>query len=195
MTAGFRDHDLHPLVVTALGTGMRRGELLALRWIDVDLDGNKLRIERALEETKAGLRVKPPKTAYGKRTITLPASVVDVLRDCRRQQVEKRLALGLGKFAKDALVFPQADGTPRSPRRFSKQWAEAVEQLRLPKVSFHALRHPHASALIAHKADVLTISRRLGHGSAAITLRIYGHIFNATDDAAASAMDAAPGGL
>lgn len=193
---GICDHALSPIVVVALGTGMRRGELLALRWIDVNLDAATLRIERALEETKeGGLRFKPPKTAYGKRTITLPATVVSMLRTYRRQQLELRIVLGLGKFASDALVFSQVDGTPRSPRRLTKQWSEAVEQLDLPKVSFHALRHTHASALIAHGVDVLTISRRLGHGSAAITLRIYSHIFTATDGAAATAMDAALGGL
>lgn len=83
---------------------MRRGELLALRWADTDLDGARLRVERSLEETKArGLRFKAPKTKRGRRAVALPASVLDVLRDHRRKQLEQRVALGLGKMPDDAL--------------------------------------------------------------------------------------------
>ena len=84
---------------------MRRGELLALRWADVDLDGSTARIERSLESTREGLRFKAPKTLHGRRTISLPRSAVEVLTDHRRQQLELRLALGLGKPNPGALVF------------------------------------------------------------------------------------------
>jgi integrase len=74
---------LHPIVSLAVATGMRRGELLALRWSDVDLSAASLKVERSLEETKAGLRFKSPKTKHGRRTITLPVSAVEMLRDHR----------------------------------------------------------------------------------------------------------------
>jgi integrase len=90
-------HPLHALASTALATGMRRGELLALRLADADLDAALVRVERAVEETAAGLRLKVPKTAHGRRTISLPSSVVPVLREHRRALLEMRLALGLGK--------------------------------------------------------------------------------------------------
>jgi integrase len=191
--AKIRELAIFPIAFTALATGARRGELLALRWTDVDLDGAKLRVERSLEQTKAGLRFKSPKTKNGRRSISLPPEAVGILRNVRREQAEYRLALGLGRAPTDALVFPGPDGAPRSPRAFSKEWARVVEAKKLPPVTFHALRHSHASALIAAGTDVLTVSRRLGHGSAAITLAVYGHLFENTDDKAAAVIGAALG--
>jgi integrase len=192
--AKLSDHPLHTFVRLGLGTGMRRGELLALRWRDVDLAAGKLRVELSLEQTKAGLRFKAPKTRHGRRTITLPASGIATLQAHWKAQQEHRLKLGVGKAPDDALVFCNWDGTPRSPNAVTKQWASAVSSLGLPKVSLHALRHTHASQLIASGLDVLSISRRLGHGSPTITLGVYGHLFSNTDDRAAQVIEAAFGG-
>jgi integrase len=184
-------HTLYPIVVTALGTGMRRGELCGLQWRDVDLDQASIGVERSLEETNAGLRVKSPKSRHGRRRISLPASVVETLRAHRVRQIEMRLALGMGRPEPEALVFCREDGLPLSPDRLSQQWRRLVDAMGLPSVSFHALRHTHASALIGAGLDVISVSRRLGHGSPAITLTIYAHRFASTDTAAASAMDLA----
>jgi integrase len=185
-----RGRSLYPIASVALATGMRRGELLALRWQDVDFDGAALKVERALEQTKrGGLLFKPPKSRYGRRPITLPTSTVAELRVHRKAQAEQRLALGLGKASDDALVFATWDGSTRSPNALTKEWSLAMKAAGL-KMTFHSLRHTHASALIASGLDVLTISRRLGHGSPAITLGIYGHLFK-TDDRAAAIMEAA----
>lgn len=189
--AKLEGHALHPIVAVALATGMRRGELLALRWGDVDLDGATLRVERSLEETMAGLRLKTPKTRHGRRMVSLPPSAVDVLREHRRQQLELRLALGLGRHDSDALVFSRPDGSPLSPDNLSRDWRRLTASRGLPRVMFHALRHSHASALIASGVDVLTVSRRLGHGSPVVTLTVYGHLFANTDIAAADAIEAA----
>ena len=102
---------LYPVVMLGLATGMRRGELLALRWRDCDLDGGRLCVERSLERTKSGLRFKAPKTKHGRRTISLPASVVAGLRTHWRQQQEQRFRLGLGKAPEDVLV--SRNGTVR----------------------------------------------------------------------------------
>ena len=185
-----RGRALYPIVATALGTGLRRGELLALRWQDVDLDRAHLRVERTLEQTKrGGLLFKAPKTKYGRRLVTLPTSTVTLLREHRKAQLELRMALGLGKASDDALVFPNWDGSIRSPNGVTKEWALAMRKAGL-KATLHSLRHTHASTLIASGLNVLTISRRLGHGSPAITLGIYGHLFK-TDDRAAAIMEAA----
>jgi integrase len=168
---------------------MRRGELLALRWQDVDLNGAKLRVERSLEQTKAGLRFKSPKTKHGRRTITLPASAVAELREHLKQQQERRLALGAGKAPADALVFPTWDFATRSPNALTKEWSVAMVETGMA-VSLHSLRHTHASSLIAAGLDILTISRRLGHASPTITLGIYGHLFSNTDDRAAQVIEA-----
>ena len=94
---------------------MRRGELLALPWCNVNLDKLSLRVERAVEETKNGLRIKPPKTRHGRRVISFPASTAAVLREHRKKQLELRLQLGLGKPEPDALVFCNADGSMIKP--------------------------------------------------------------------------------
>jgi integrase len=192
--ARLRDHALYPIVSVALGTGMRRGELCALQWRHVDLDAAAIEVARSLEETNAGLRVKPPKSRHGRRRISLPAAAVETLRAHRLRQGEIRLALGVGRPGPDDLVFGLEDGSPMPPDRLSQQWRRAADALDLPAVTFHAFRHTHASALIAAGLDIVTISRRLGHSSPGITLSIYAHKFKNTDDVAAQAIDAAMGG-
>lgn len=180
---------LHPIVSLALATGMRRGELLALRLEDVDLEAAALRVERSLEETNDGLRFKGPKTKHGKRTISLPATAVTVLREHRVKLLEQRLLLGLGRPEPDALLFGELDGAPRSPANLTAAWRWACKSLRLPLVSFHALRHTHASSLIAAGVDIVTVSRRLGHANPTITLNVYAHLFADTDASAATAIE------
>lgn len=186
-------HRLYCIVALALGTGMRRGELLALRWCDCDLDAATATVERSLEETKAGLRFKPPKTKRGRRGVSLPPSAVTLLRDLRVERMKQNLALGLGKLEPDALVFCELDGSPMSPRAISGAWRDACISRRLPLVSLHSLRHSHASALIAAGLDVVTISRRLGHANPTVTLNTYAHLFKQTDAVAAEAIEAAMG--
>lgn len=186
-----KNHTLYPVVVTALGTGMRRGELCGLQWAAVNLDLASISVERSLEQTDSGLRLKPPKSRHGRRLIALPASVVEMLRRHRLRQIETRLALGMGRPGREDFVFCQEDGSPVPPDRLSQQWRRAADAVGLPAVSFHALRHTHASALIAAGLDVVTVSRRLGHGSPGITLGIYAHRFANTDVSAAQVMDAA----
>jgi integrase len=154
-----------------------------------------IRVREALEETKKGIRIKAPKTRNGTRDVTLPDFVVEVLREHRRQQLEQRVQLGLGKLPDDALVFPGADGAPQSPRDFSTLWGLAADRVGLGAVTFHALRHTHASQLIDAKVDIVTISRRLGHASPNVTLAIYAHLFRKSDDKAAQAINAALAGL
>jgi integrase len=186
-------HELGAAAVTALFTGLRRGELLALRWGNVDLDGKVIRVRESLEETKAGLRFKGPKSKAGVRDITLPAIVIETLREQRKQLLERRLMLGQGKFADKDLVFPAWDGTPQQPNAFGAAWSKLQAELGIA-VSFHGLRHTHASQLIDAGVDVVTIARRLGHSSPAITLQVYAHLFRKDDGKAAAAINAALGG-
>jgi integrase len=181
---------MYMLAAVGLATGLRRGELLALRWKDVNLDAGTLQVEQSLEQTKAGLRFKEPKTKHGRRQVALPASVISELKNLRLEQQKTRLALGLGKDDPDGLVFRRDDGKPMRPDNVSSEWRRLVVVLKLPKVSLHAWRHTHASHLIRANHDVLTISRRLGHGSPSITLNVYGHLFKGTDAAVAGSIDA-----
>jgi integrase len=185
MLDGLRGTSFYPIAVVALGTGLRRGELCALRWQDVDLEGAKLEVKRSLEQTRAGLRFKEPKSARGRRTISLSPSVVACLKEHYRGQLELRMKLGQGKPPQDALVFPNHyTGGPRSANNLSGKFVEAMQAIGLPHVSLHSLRHTHASMLIKAGEDILTISRRLGHSNAAITLGVYGHLMSSRDRAA-----------
>jgi integrase len=170
---------------------MRRGELLGLQWGDIDLDAvpPTLRIERSVEETKAGLRLKPPKTKRGRRSVSLPAETVDLLRALKVEAMKLPLALGVGKLEDTAPVFGTIEGRLRSPHGVSQAWRRFLDSNRdLPKVQFHALRHTHVSTLIHAGVDILTISRRIGHSGAAITLDVYGHPIDGADAKAAKAI-------
>jgi integrase len=185
-----RNPELKAIALVAVGTGVRRGEVLALRWKDVDLDGAVLRVEQAVEQTRrGGIVIKQPKTRFGRRAISLAPSSVAVLREHWKAQQEMRLALGLGKAPADGFVFANWDGSIRSPHWLTQAWRKAMQAAGI-QATFHSLRHTHASTLIASGLDVLTISRRLGHATPSITLNVYGHLFK-PDDRAASIMEAA----
>lgn len=190
-----RGRSLYPVAVVALATGMRRGEILALRWGDVDLDAGQIRVERSLEQTAAGLRFKEPKTRAGRRTVSIPQTIVAELRDHWRAQQETRLALGIGRATADDLVFARADLSTWPPDTLSAAWLKTVAALKLPKVTFHALRHTHVSQLIAAGLDVVTVSRRIGHNNSSTTLKLYAHWFDRTDTRAAAAVESALAGM
>ena len=166
-----RSTPIYTHIMVLLSTGIRRGELMGLQWGDIDFDAGKLRIERTVEKTKAhGLRLKPPKSRHGRRTITLPAGAIDVLKEHRKAQLELRLALGIGRLPADAFVFGTIEGKLRDADRITQNWKRIADARGLPRVTLHAFRHGHASALIAAGADPVTVSRRLGHGSPVITM-------------------------
>lgn len=178
--------------MVSLFTGMRLGEVLALRWGRVDLDKPVIRVREALEYTKAhGIRLKSPKTKAGRREITLPDFLVSVLRDYRKSQLELRMKLGAGKLPDDALLFADLDGAPLHPYNFGTAWRQFAERVGLAGITFHALRHSHASQLIDSNVDIVTISKRLGHAKPDITLRTYAHLFRKDDGKAAAAINAA----
>ena len=154
-----RGHVLYVLALVALFIGLRLGEMLALKWRNVDLDGKVIRVREAAEETKAhGIRVKAPKTRAGRRDVTLPEIVVEALREHRRQQLEMRMALGAGKMPDDALVFPALEGALQAPSAVSRAWGLVADSLGLPAITLHGLRHSHASQLIDAGVDIVTIS-------------------------------------
>lgn len=198
-----RGRAIYGRAIVCLFTGLRRGEMLALRWGNVDLDGKLIRVREAIEETKAGLRFKKPKTKSGVRNVTLPEIVVDVLRaerDAQKRAVAgvpagAEIDLSLVKLPEDRLVFAGPNGAPLSPRVFSKAWADAAAAIGMPDVTFHALRHTHASQLIDRGVDVVTIGKRLGHASPTVTLRVYAHLFRKDDGKASDAINDALAGI
>jgi integrase len=178
--------------ILGLFCGLRLGETLGLRWQSVDVDRKTLRVHQALEFTKAhGIRLKEPKTRASIRTLTLPDIVVSTLREHRRTQLELRLQLGAGKLGPNDLLFSNVDGTPMHPFHFSTTWADCAASIGFPDLTYHCLRHTHASQLISAGIDVVKIAHRLGHASPTVTLEVYGHLFDKDDGKAAEAINAA----
>lgn len=162
---------------------------MALRWNRVDLDRGVIEVREALEETKAhGVRFKIPKSKAGRRDISLPDIVVETLRKHRKAQLELRMKLGVGRLPDDALLFPNLGDGPRRPTTASAEWAEVADRIGMPEVTFHSLRHSHASQLIDRDVDIVTISKRLGQAKPDITLRVYSHLFKNDDRRAAVAI-------
>jgi integrase len=180
------------VAMVALFGGLRLGEVLALRWNNVDLERKVIRVVETLEQTTAfGIRFKPPKSRAGKRDVTLPDILVEALHAHRRAQLELRLQLGLGKLPDDALLFATVEGRPLSTIDVSCEWGRFAGRIGMPEITFHALRHTHASQLIDAGVDIATISKRLGHATPAITLSVYAHRFRQDDGKAAAAINAA----
>ena len=176
----------------ALATGMRRGEILALRWENVDLDRGSVQVVETIEETKAGLRFKPPKGGKT-RAITLPAFAVAELRCLKREQAEQLLRLGVRQTAA-TLVCGRADGEIHAPLAVTYEFARFIRQLKdLPQVRFHDLRHSHATQLLASGVHPKIAQERLGHSSISVTLDLYSHAVGSLQDEAASRVDAALG--
>lgn len=159
-------------------TGMRRGELVALRWEAVDLDAATVTVCRSVGKGLDGLHEKSPKSDAGRRTVELDQALVDVLRGHRQGQLGRRLALGPG-WREHGLVFCEVDGTPVHPDRISTRWARLVRRhaavLGLPVIRFHDLRHSHATQLLAANVRPDVVTERLGHESVAFTLAQYAH--------------------
>ena len=177
-------------VLLALSTGMRRGEVLAVRWKNVDLEQGTLRVMESLEQTKTSIRFKAPKSGRH-RAITLPAYAVEELRRLKRQQAEELLALGVRQIG-DTLLCCRADGEPHQPLSLTYEFARFMRRLKdLPRVRFHDLRHSHATQLLASGVHPKIASERLGHASVGITLDLYSHVTDTMQSDAAVKLDSA----
>lgn len=190
LLASFERSRLYAPILLAVTTGLRRGELLGLRWQDVNLDGAQLAICQALEQTKAGLAFKQPKTQRSRRTVALPQLAVEALRRHKAQQAAERLAIGPA-YQDNGLVFARFDGTPWEPDAFSSAFAAQVRRSGLPHVRFHDMRHSHASQLLRQGVNAKVVSERLGHASVGFTLDVYSHVLPGMQDDAARRIDAA----
>jgi integrase len=174
----------------ALTTGMRRGEVLGLRWKNVDLDGAMVRVVESIEETKKGLRFKAPKTEKT-RAVALPAFAVDELRRLKMEQAEDLALLGIRQDGQ-TLVCGQADGRPLQPRSLTHEFTRLVARVpELPRVRFHDLRHSHATQMLLAGVHPKVAQERLGHSTITTTLDLYSHVTDTMQSDAASRLDVA----
>lgn len=176
-------------VLLAVTTGLRRGEILGLRWKDIDLDSARMSVRQSVEQTASGLRFKAPKTAKGRRVVAMPDYLVDALKTHRARQAETRLKLG-SEFNKGGLVCPRDDGEIWAPTTFTPMFAKVAKGAQLA-VRFHDLRHTHATQLLQQGIHPKIVSERLGHATIAITLDTYSHVLPDMQEGAARAIDVA----
>jgi integrase len=193
-------------ILVAVTTGVRRGELLALRWSDIDLKAGNVTVNQSLERIKGKVVFKSPKTKTSRRTISLSAGTVEALRAHNKTQLEERLKLGLGRDAR-GLVFwrpdvepmdadrradgqpidagKRPDGRPMDADTLTKAFRRLVATTRVTPITLHGLRHTHISHLLMDGVHVKLVSERAGHASVNITLAVYAaYIPNMQSDAA-----------
>ncbi|MFO7172598.1 MAG: tyrosine-type recombinase/integrase [Bacillota bacterium] len=184
-----RESRLHALFTLAVLTGMRLGELLGLRWQDVDLDKGTITVAQILERVGSSFRFNSPKTKASRRTFELPAACIQALRRWRREQAEERMRVGPA-WAHPELVFTTTLGTPLSHWNVTKRDFRAVlEKAGLPRIRFHDLRHTAATLMLDQGVPVHVVSRVLGHASVTVTLQVYAHVLEQKKKEAARAID------
>ncbi len=172
-----RDTKHFPAYFLALNTGLRRGELLGLRWKDVDLKAGSITVNQGLVRTKQGLVFQEPKTKLSNRTIGVSPQVVIALKDHKKRQNEERLAAGTAYNKEHDLVFCNELGGPICPRGFTRHFERLLKKSGLEgKVTFHGLRHTFATLSLQEGAAARTVQEALGHHKAAFTLDVYSSV-------------------
>ena len=170
----------------ATTTGMRRGELLGLRWRDVDLDAETASIRQIRTIARYEVLTLTPKTDKGSRTIALDPQTVVVLRSYRVAQMEERLLLGPGYRDSGDLVFTREDGSLIHPERFSASFRQHCARSGLPVIRLHDVRHSYVTALLSEGVPLKVVSQRVGHASPMVTMTIYQHVLPGDDRVAAA---------
>ena len=175
-------------VLLAATTGMRRGEALAVRWRDIDLDRGTLQVVRSLEQTKeGGLHFKAPKTKRSRRVIFLAPTTIPTIREFKAAQARERLKQGKA-YEDNDLVCCHADGTPLIPNIVSNLFGRLVAKLGLD-VRFHDLRHSHITQFLRKNIHPKIVSERAGHSNVSTTLDLYSHVVEGLQEEAAKAVD------
>lgn len=179
----------YALFYTAIYTGMRRSELLALRWSDADLDLAQVSVTRTLHRLRnSGIVFRPPKTAKSRRMIALPPTAAIVLREHRQQQ--EAICTLMGTILQpDSLVFCQPDGEPLQPDTVTHAWIKLARRTGLKGIRLHDSRHTHATIMLKAGIHPKVVQERLGHSNIQITLDTYSHVAPGLQEAAAARFD------
>lgn len=177
-----KEHHLEALLVLAVITGMREGEILALRWQDIDFEDGSLQVQRAVSYLKGyGYVESEPKTAKSRRMIKLPVFVVNVLKQHQTQQEEQRKEVGKAWIEK-GLVFTNAQGYYYSSSTLRKVFRRFLVSIDLPHMRFHDLRHSAATILLAMKVHPKVVQEILGHSQITVTMDLYSHALPSMQD-------------
>lgn len=186
-----RGHRLEALFLLAMLTGLRRGELLALRWDAVDFEHCALDVRATMQRMPGGPIRSEPKSPASRRTIALGAVALSSVQAHRVKQLEERLrAANVWDPKGDGYVFTSEVGHPLAPTTLARAWSALLARAELQPVPFHSLRHAAATLSVAANVPPKVTARRLGHATAAITLDRYSHVTDELERAAAQAIEA-----
>jgi integrase len=178
-----------------LATGLRESELLGLRWSDVDLARRRLSVTRQLKRVAGAYRLDEIKTHHGRRSIELPSTVAEALREHHRRQAEERLAAGEAwEGERWGLVFCNAVGGPMDKSAVYHLFQRRARRLGLPCITFHDLRHTAATIALEEGVPVKVVSEMLGHSSVVVTQQVYLHVTSGMTRQLADVMDRIFGG-
>jgi len=180
--------DMYLPVLLLVMVGLRRGELLALKWQDIDFKKNILKVRRNMVKGKEGFIIKAPKSEAGIRDIHLGDDVMNELKEARLQYMNDALVYGVG-FQNLGFVIRQEDGSPMRPDSMTRKWIRFLEKNDLPRIRLHDLRHSNATALIKAGVNPRVVQERLGHSDVNITLNTYTHVLPEMDMDAAEKLD------
>lgn len=165
----------HIAYVIAIYTGMRKGEILGLRWKDIDMEASRLSIRQTIYRTRVGLIFQEPKTKSSKRVVALPDIVIQSLKKQKHEQNKWKIQLGPA-FLDHDLVVTNYEGKPVDPRNLTRHFTKMIKECELPKIRFHDLRHTHATIMLQLGEHPKVVSERLGHSRVAITMDTYSHV-------------------
>lgn len=182
----------YALFYTYLFTGMRRSELLAIRWCDVDLLDMQISVSRTMQylnRVENHITFKEPKSKKSNRLIALSPSTVVVLREHQKAQEKLRTSLQLPQITENDLVFTHWDGTPLLPDSISHAWTKLARRCGLKGIRLHDARHTHATIMLKQGVHPKIVQERLGHSTIATTLDTYSHITPGLQQAAAKGFD------
>lgn len=185
---------LRALYVVALALGLRQGEILGLRWRDVDLDARSLRVRAALQRVDGVLALVEPKSATSRRTLPIPALVADALVAHRAQTESEGIAEIEALPGVTDLVFRTTLGTPLDAISVTRRFQRILRRAGLPHQRFHDLRHACASLLLAQGVPARVVMETLGHSQISLTLNTYSHVVPSLARVAAERMDEMLGG-
>jgi len=183
-----KDDRLEAVFIVAMTTGLRRGEVLGLRWQDTDLDGRALFVRQAVQRVGGELKMVPPKTHRSSRPIPLPRMAVTALSAQRVRQANDRLLVGPA-WTDHGLVFASEVGTPLEPRNVNRRFYSARTAAGLDWVRLHDLRHAFATFLLDQGEELRTVMDLLGHSTIRLTADTYGHVLPSRARTAADAID------
>ena len=184
---GLRGNRMFVPTVLAGLCGLRRGEIAALQWKHVDIERRQIAVAQSAEQTRAGVRYKPPKSGRA-RSVAMSDTVTAELRAHRVAQAEGLLSLGI-RLSEDTFVVAQADGSPLQPNSLSHEWVRQIGKIALPRIRYHDLRHAHATHLLLSGVHPKVASERLGHSKVGITLDLYSHVLPGMQEDAAARVD------